>query len=242
VWPAAVNPISTRHGYTTSAPVYAPGTTTTGYQVKIHSGSAGIYAGTPSGSHRLVASLGAGESATLPAVGAGEVFSIQSGDAFTFTLTPGDPPPPVTPPCQDPMTCNPVEWTPALWRCNVPECTAIGDWVGGVVAWPSWSAYASNGRRGDDSRTVHDLDGNKLYPYMGPWADGCQVTAVTGEILVIEWERGTNDWRETLVRTGQTYTIDLVGRENGAMLETPNNTEPFTASFASCTPQPIPPE
>jgi hypothetical protein len=65
---------------------------------------------------------------------------------------------------------------------------------------------------------------------------------VTGEILVIEWERGTNDWRETLVRTGQTYTIDLVGRENGAMLETPNNTEPFTASFASCTPQPIPAE
>jgi hypothetical protein len=191
------------------------------------------------GSHRFIAGLGSGESTVLPALGAGEVFSIQSGDSFTYTLTPGEPVPPVDPPCTDPMTCDPVEWIPALWRCNVPECTALGDWVGGVIAWPSWSAYASNGRSGDDSRTVYDHDGNKLYAYMGPWADGCQVTAVTGQILIIEWERGTNEWRETVIGPGQTYTIDLVGPENGAMLETPNNMEPFTASIANCTPQPI---
>ena len=94
MWPAAVNPISTRHGYTTSAPVYAPGATTAGYQVKIHSGSARIYAGTPTGSHRLIAALGSGETATLPVIGAGEVFSVQSEDGFAYTLTPAPAPDP----------------------------------------------------------------------------------------------------------------------------------------------------
>ena len=240
VWPAAVNPISNRHGYTTSAPVYAPGATTADYQVTIHSGSASIYAGTPNGSHRLIAAVGSGETATLPVLGAGEVFSVQSDNGFTYTLTPGDPLPPPELPCQDPLTCDPVEWVSALWTCDIPGCT-LGDWVGGVIAWPAWSAHASNARTGDNSRTVYDHEGKKLYPYMGPWADGCEVTAVTGEILVIEWERGTDEWRETLVRPGDTYTIDLVGAENGAMLETPNNLEPFTASFANCTPEPINP-
>jgi hypothetical protein len=236
-----VDPISTRYGYTTSQPVYAPGSTTTGYTVRIHSGSASIYAGTPAGSHRFIAGLDSGQSTTLPSIGAGEVFSIQSGDSFTYALTPGDPVPPVDPPCTDPTTCDPVEWISALWTCNIPGC-ALGDWYGGVIAWPAWSAYDSNGRSGENSRTVYDHDGNRLHAYMGPWADGCQVTAVTGEILVIEWERGTDEWREKVIGPGQTYTIDLVGSENGAMLETPNNMEPFSASLANCTPQPITPE
>ena len=92
VWPAVVSPISNRHGYTTSVPVYAPGATTAGYKVAIHSGSASIYAGTPTGSHRLIAALGSGETATLPVIGAGEVFSVQSEVGFTYILTPGSPP------------------------------------------------------------------------------------------------------------------------------------------------------
>ncbi len=240
VWSAGVNPTSSRHGYTASAPVYAPGATTSGYRVAIHSGSASIYAGTPTGSHRLIKAVGSGETATLPALDAGEVFSVQSDAGFSYTLTPPAPLPPSGPPCQDPTACNPVSWTPARWVCNLPGCSTP-DWVGGVLAWPSWAAYDSNGRSGDGSRTVYGNDGTRLHPYMGPWADGCQVTAVAGEIMVIEWERGTEVWRETVVGPGDTYTIDLVGPENGAMLETPNNTEPFTASLANCTPEPINP-
>ena len=124
MWPAVVSPISNRHGYTTSVPVYAPGATTAGYKVAIHSGSASIYAGTPTGSHRLIAALGSGETATLPVIGAGEVFSVQSEIGFTYTLTPGDPLPPPALPCQDPLTCDPVEWVSALWTFDLPGCAS----------------------------------------------------------------------------------------------------------------------
>ncbi|TYL50140.1 hypothetical protein FXB39_10850 [Nocardioides sp. BGMRC 2183] len=238
-WPADLNPIRNRHGYTTSTNVYAPGTTTSGYQITVTAGTATVYAGTPNGSHRQITTITTGNTATLPAIATDEHFSLQNdNNPFSYTLTPGDPPPPIPPTCQDPMTCDPVSWTPALWICNLPGCTD-GDWVGGVIGWPSWSAYATNGRSGGNSRTVYAEDGTKLHPYMGAWADGCEVTVVTGEILVIEWQRGEDVWRETVVGPGETHTIDLVGPENGAMLETPNNSEPFTASLANCTPAPL---
>jgi hypothetical protein len=60
-------------------------------------------------------------------------------------------------------------------------------------------------------------------------------------MLVIEWERGTNVWRETLVYPGQTHIINLVGSENGAMLETSDAyNQPFSVSMNNCTPQPVP--
>ncbi|UMG91545.1 hypothetical protein [Nocardioides sp. TF02-7] len=238
VWPAQLEPVRNRYGYTTSAGVYAPGAKVSGYQVTVGSGTANVYAGDPNGSHRLVASIPTGSTTTLPAVAAGEVFSVQSDDPFTYTLTPGTPLPPLDPPCQDPVACDPVAWTPAIWVCNIPGCTD-GDWVGGVVSWPPGTAYSSNGRSGGNSRTVYAEDGSLLHPYMGPWADGCEVTVLTGEVLVIEWERGEDVWRETVVGPGETHTIELVGAENGAMLETPNNSEPFTVSLASCTPEPV---
>ena len=74
---------------------------------------------------------------------------------------------------------------------------------------------------------------------MGEWADGCEIEVVSGGVLVIEWERGLNDWRETNLSAGETYTINLTGSENGAMIETPNNTEPFEVSLSNCTPQEI---
>ncbi len=74
---------------------------------------------------------------------------------------------------------------------------------------------------------------------MGAWADGCRVEVVSGGALIIEWERGTDDWRETDLAVGDTYTIDLTGDEDGAMIESPNNSEPFAVSLSSCTPQHI---
>jgi hypothetical protein len=206
--------------------------------VTVHTGSARVYAGDPNGPHRLVKEVSAGGTANLLAVTSGEVFSVQSDSPFTYTLTPGGPLPPLQPACPDPVTCDPVASVPALWACNIPGCTEQ-PWVGGVVSWPEGTAYDSNGRSGSASRTVYGEDGTRLYPYMGPWADGCEVTVLTGAILVIQWERGTDVWREKQVEPGETYTIDLVGSENGAMLETPNNTEPFTARLANCSPEPV---
>jgi hypothetical protein len=259
-WPAAAEPIRTRHGYTVSHDVYAKAPAVAGWTIRLATGSATVYAGTPTGSHRALTSLDAGQTYTIPTtLAADEVVSVQNGSAFSHTLTPGPTTPTTTPTatptptttptttptsqptgsaCTDPTRCNPVSWVDSRWRYTGAG-TNPGDWYGGVITWPSWSAYSSNNRQGDNSRAVYSASGEKLYPYMGEWADGCKVTVVSGAVLIIEWERGTDSWRETTVATGDTHTINLTGSENGAMIETPNNSEPFTVSLSSCTPQPI---
>ena len=142
-------------------------------------------------------------------------------------------------PCTDPTTCDPVHSVQARWRCNVAECTSA-DWTGAVIPWPSWSAYQNNARSGDNSRSVYSLDNQSLYPYMGSWADGCEVTAVSGIVLIIEWQRGQNVWRETLIEPGQTHIIDLVAPEDGAMIEARDGSSTsFSVSLENCTPQNI---
>ena len=173
---------------------------------------------------------------------AGEVVSVQGDQgSFVYTLTaPAATPTPTATPvtCVDPLTCNPVSSIPAFWRCNVEGCTDP-DWPGSVVSWPSWAAYSANARTGNQSRTVYSDQGEALYPYMGPWADGCQVTVVSGTVAIIEWKRGTDVWRETFLTAGQTHTIALVGTEDGALIEGPS-TPAFSVSLANCTPQNIP--
>jgi hypothetical protein len=147
-----------------------------------------------------------------------------------LTPTPG--------PCSDPSSCNPVHAVPALWRCNIDECTT-GEWTSAAIAWPSWSAYQNNARTGDNSRSVYSFGNQPLYTYMGSWADGCQVTAVTGVALIIEWQRGTDTWRETYLEPGQSHTIDLISPEDGAMIEAPDGSTSFSVSLSNCNPQNI---
>ena len=230
-------------GYTVSHDVYGAAAKVAGWKVTVVTGNASVYAGTPNGSHSSLATLAAGQSFTLPARGAGEVVSVQSDGDFQYTLTPGTPPTQEpteepTPACTDPTDCDPVSWVASVWKYNGTDPDP-GDWSGGVITWPSWSAFASNNRAGFDSRTVYSESGQKLYPYMGEWADGCEIEVVTGGVLIIEWERGRGKWRETFLSAGDTYTINLVGSENGAMIETPNNVEPFEVSLSNCTPQKI---
>lgn len=143
-------------------------------------------------------------------------------------------------PCTDPMTCNPVLAIPSFWRCDIPECSG-GDWVGSVISWPSQYAYQNNDRAGNNSRTVYNAQGEVLYPYMGSWANGCVVTAVTGRTLIIEWQRGAEVWRETTLNTGQSHTISLVPPENGALIESIEGSPDidFSVSLANCTPQAV---
>ncbi len=149
------------------------------------------------------------------------------------------PPPP--PPCTDPLTCDPVSGILSRWRCNLPGCVS-GDWLGAVIAWPWWAAYESNNRAGENSRTVFTLDESQvLNPYMKEWANGCQITAVSGTTLIIEWERGAETWRETYLNPGDTYTINLTSPENGVLIEGPDGVlEEFRVSLSNCTPPPPP--
>ena len=241
VWPAAAEPSRARHGYTVSHDVYAAAQRVVGWTVTVTAGDASVFAGTPNGSHGPLASLSAGQSFTVPTLSAGVVVSLQGSGGFGYTLTPGTGPvsPPPTPACTDPTTCDPVSWVSSVWRYNGPGSNHPDDWFGGVIAWPSWSAYSSNNRDDLNSRTVYSESGEKLYPYMGAWADGCEIEVVTGGVLVIEWERGLDEWRETYLSAGDTYTINLTDTEDGALIETPNNTEPFEVSLSNCTPQQI---
>lgn len=241
VWPVSAEPTRSRYGYTLSDYVYARAWNVAGWRVTVGSGRAVVYGGPLQGPHVALASLGTGESFTIPAgLSADEVLSVQSDIAFDYSLTPGtsSPPAPSTVDCTDPIHCDRVSWVASRWRYDGPRADP-GDWIGGVVAWPSWSAYSSNGRSGWDSRTVYSASGEKLYPYMGRWAQGCKIRVVSGSILVIEWERGRNAWRETNISMGDSYTVHLIGRENSAMIETPNNSRPFQVSLSRCTPRRI---
>jgi hypothetical protein len=254
VWPAALGPVSNRLGYTTSAGAYLPGEVATGMTISIVSGSAIVYAGTPNAaSHRVLAGINAGQSYVVTGLAAGEVISVQGGNSFAYTwslpATPPTPTPPTpTPPtdptatpvaCVDPATCNPVSSILAYWRCNIPGCT-YPDWVASAINWPSWAAYSFNARAGDQSRTVYSAEGQLLYPYMGPWAHGCKVTAVTGRTLIIEWQRGTDVWRETYLMPGQSHTITLIPPENGALIETQVGDPIISVILENCNPQPLP--
>jgi hypothetical protein len=73
---------------------------------------------------------------------------------------------------------------------------------------------------------------------MGAWADGCEVTALSGIVLIIEWQRGTDIWRETVLTPGDVYVINLHAPEDGAMIETTDGHGGFfSVSLRNCTPQ-----
>jgi hypothetical protein len=59
-------------------------------------------------------------------------------------------------------------------------------------------------------------------------------------VLVIEWKRGTDTWRETWLSPGQSHVIDLVAPEDSAMIETYEGSPGFSVSLDSCTPAALP--
>lgn len=233
VWPSELLPVSQRLGYTTSAGAYLPADYAAGVSVKLLSGTATAYAGYPSASsHRVLGSLTAGQTITFTGLSTGDVVSVQNSDAFTYEITAENVP---TPPSQE----GAISSVPAVWRCNTAGCTAT-EWQSSVITWPASTAYENNARSGDNSRTVYSHSGELLYPYMGAWANGCQVTAVSGTVLIIEWQRGTDQWRSTWLSPGQTHTIQLTSPENGAMIETIDGWAPsFSVRLNNCTPQQI---
>jgi hypothetical protein len=74
---------------------------------------------------------------------------------------------------------------------------------------------------------------------MGSWASGCRLIVESGIVIVIEWKRGSDVWRETRLETGQQYTIELKPPEDGAMIESPDNGSAFSAVLENCIPKPL---
>ena len=262
VWSTESGAISTRHGYTTSKPVYLPASVANGMRIDIESGNAAVHAGLPlADHHRLLGALKAGESVTVAGLAEGEVLSVQSDAPFSYRLTHSDaepqtayvptqasaPPPLVT---AEPVAAAPsapitmpregtvIESTPTEWRCDVKGCA--GNWHSHTVVWPSWSAYSDNARAGDKFRHTYGPHGEVIHPYMGPWAHGCRVTSVSGVVLIIEWQRGAETWRETYLDRNETYRIDLTPPFDGAMIESFDDSPGFSVRLKNCKPQPLP--
>jgi len=233
VWPDALEAVRSRLGYTTSAPIYLPAARANGLTLTLRDGSANVYVGKlDAGFHRVIASLQRGESLDIEDLASDEVVSVQSNADFELSLREPDdgsyyPEGKVIPSIH------------AFWRCTQPGCNDP-DWLGEVINWPSWAAYHTNARSSWNSRAVFDGEGNALYPYMGRWAEGCKVTAHSGLVLIIEWKRGEDVWRETRVYPGQTHTITLREGEDNAMIETVDGEPGFSVSLENCDPKPLP--
>jgi hypothetical protein len=133
-----------------------------------------------------------------------------------------------------------MESVAASWRCDTYGCNNSPDWHGAVVNWPYWSAYSDNARTGENLRTVYSSSGGLLYPYMGPWANGCEITVTSGTALIIEWHRGSNVWREKWLGPGDTHVINLTAPEDGVLIESDGWHGGFTVSVRNCAPQPLP--
>jgi hypothetical protein len=262
VWPEEMGAQSGRLGYTTSAGIYLAATLAAGLTVEIGEGVVALYAGLPDApSHQMLAALAAGESYVIGALPAGAVVSVQSDASFMYMLTPGsteaeptatpeepsptpeeptatpeEPSPTPELPCTDTQSCEPVDSVDAVWRCDIAGCSEP-EWAGAVVTWPAWSAHPHNGRELPFARTVYATDGAPLYPYMGAWASGCTVTALAGEVVIIEWQWGSEEWRSTLLQAGESHTITLTAPENGAMIEGIDFSQGFRVSLSNCTPQ-----
>lgn len=244
VWDLARGSIATRMGYTASATVYLFGSRANGTDLWIATGTVTLFAGLPGDlQHRTLATLGPGDAFEVSGLSTTEVLSVQSDAPFTYwvRVTPETMPPGVTPDPGGPMG-ELVQGVPALWRCNpeVPDCFS-DDWTGAAVSWPSGSAFSSNARPGNLSRSVFAWDDTRLFPYIGPWAEGCEITGVSGITRVIEWQRGAESWRDTWLYPGQSHVIHLIPPEDGALLEGYDASPGFTASVRNCTPQPLQP-
>ncbi len=236
IWPGSSNPSNIQLGYVASDPVYLPAGKANGTTVQAASGKATVYAQVPSSRNsRVLANLQAGDSFDVRGLYSTEVLSVEDEAAFTFQTTPTN-----GPPLPDPNSG--IQGLLARWctGTNASGC-ADGAWTGAVISWPAGTAYSTNGRSGQNGRTVWSDPGDaRYYPYMGSWAEGCKVTAVDGITVIIEWQRGTETWRETTLYPGESHTIHLVPPENGAMIEGIEQSPGFAVKLESCYPQFVP--
>jgi hypothetical protein len=236
VWPADVGASSARLGYTVSAAIYLPASRANGVSVSVEVGAANILAGPPDASgHRFLGTVSAGQTFHVNGIVSGEVLSVQGDDDFLYRVILPAP----TDPEDDPPPGDVIHSVPAFWRCNVPDCFGA-PWTAAVINWPPSAAFQNNDRSGSQSRSVFGADNTPLFPYMQSWAEGCEVTVVSGVVLIVEWERGTDVWRETWLQPGESHTIHLVPPEDGAMIETFDGSPGFSVTLRNCNPPPPP--
>ncbi len=132
-----------------------------------------------------------------------------------------------------------VHSTLAYWHCVGPGCSKAAS-GGAVISWPEWAAHQGNGGREKAAREVFSAGGRPLYPYMGRWANGCELTVVSGYVEVLALKRGGETTRSIRLRPGDKHVITLRPPEDSAIIEAAGGTPAFSVSLKHCTPKPLP--
>lgn len=243
VWPFDREVVPTHMGYTASANVYLFGSRANGANIWIDTGTATVQAGLPGDPFfRTLATVHAGGTFHVSGLGFNEVLSVQSDQSFSYRFTVPPPTPPAGGPPVSGGTGTLMQAIPVLWSCNPADEECFSDpWTGSVIGWPAGTAFQGNARPGNLSRLVFNWNGTPLFPYMGPWANGCEVTCESGIARVIEWQRGADTWRDTWLYPGESHIIHLVPPENNALLEGYDASPGFSVTVRNCTPQPLAP-
>jgi hypothetical protein len=241
VWPVDREAVATHLGYTASEIIYLFGSRANGADIWIDTGAATLQAGLPGDfSFRTLATLHAGSSFHVAGVGFGEVLSVQSDQSFSYRILVPPPTPPAGGPPVNPGAGTLRQAIASLWRCDPGVASCFSDpWTGAIISWPGGTAFQGNARPGNLARLVYSWDGTPLYPYMGAWANGCEVTGESGITRVIEWQRGASQWRDTWLYPGESHVIHLVPPEDGALIEGYDASPGFSATVRNCTPQPL---
>lgn len=259
VWPDGLSAVTTgEYGYTAGAGIYLPAAQANGLTVTVTSGWAALLVGapglTPRTTYRV---LEAGESVQVSGVADGRSLSVQGSASFGWTVS-ADPvdgsavgPSAPSADCDGVVTdlagCDFVSSVPVDWRCDPSACSVpTPDWSEQAVAWPEGEAYDTNNRTHGGANwrdTYRGGTDDPAYTYMGRWADGCTITSLAGQTVIIEWDYGSEVWRQTTLEPGHSHTIafgtDAVGNaEDGAMIET-GSAAPTLVRIENCTPGPV---
>jgi len=147
VWPAEASPASVRYDYAVSKATYLTADVANGLEITVETGVAYVFIGTADGRDVAVATLSNGASYVVSDLAPDDVVSLESNLAFTYRVSPPEPP--------DPNMSGVIKSVAGYWYCDLPGCNQA-PWVGRVIDWNHWSAYQNNARRSAEStsRTI----------------------------------------------------------------------------------------
>ena len=227
-WPASVEPVAARVGYTTTPPVYLPASSANGVRLTIDAGAATVYAGEPqAATHRVLAKLSSGQSHDVSGLAPAEVLSVQSEASFRFRVTRPAPAPAKRP---EPPAAGAIASQTATWTCTGQPCPWGKSVRGEVLVWPA-AAGATSQRLGYTVSAAIYLPAAR--------ANGADLAIETGAASVHAGRAGEVNHRLlATVTAGQTFHVP--GLSGGEVLSVQSDAR-FTYRITLPPPREPPP-
>lgn len=233
VWPATMNTVSNRLGYTTSHPIYLSAADANGAVVTIFSGTASLRKGGPNAStHSTFAVLSNGESYAVSGLASHEVLLISDLSSFTYEVTwpeePTDPGPTDPPTDPDPTTGLSSQFV--TLNCTSSPCPWGPAPGSNAIVWPATAATVTN-------RLGYTATDNVYLQY--DYANGSTITVNSGSANLNAGYPDDTTFRSLgSVNAGESITVS--GLVEGEVLVVSNSTASFT--YDATVTEPTPPD